>query len=318
MQLLTLEASRERFHQSLTSEKATIESHYTIQSRDGKAHQVVTVSNKRHDESGRIMYTRNFSRDETHAYFQQTLQNLSLLAETSQQSLESKDRFTRQLFHETKTPCQILMALKYTAKFKNDEDYHAFCIAIDSLSNLTLDMSILTGNVNNDECLATDTTLMDYTNGIISNVVEIGDILGLAYQNNEMPQFEFNFDDKFTEMRNISRLLPRAMYHLIRNSIKHNSNGHKIFLSGNILHNTNQLRFTVINACDSLDIQSIRNSYELNDSCAFWLPLSTPTTPERSARSLASSSGKSICANNNGYGLKIANIVAKALNGSLR
>ena len=330
--MFSLEVSRDTFKNKLAilkeSEDKMVESHYTIESKNGNAYQVITTANAKLDSDNKILYTRSFTRNETNNFFQHTLNNLTRQAETSVSQTESKDRFTRQLFHETKTPCQILMALKYNAKFKSDEDYKAFCIAIDSLSNLALDMSILTGNTNNGECLATETTMMDYTNGIISNLIEIGDILGLAYQN-AMPEFIFQFDDDVCNMHHINRLLPRAMYHLIRNSIQHSVSGDQICIEGRIIKESNQLRISVINKCEAdINIDYIKHSYDkdiLND-----LELHSPTTHSSRGSSIdstfsqdsvcflsVSSKRKSSSTYDKGYGLKIVNAIAKALHGRL-
>ena len=117
-----------------------------LQSQDRKnTYYMSSVSNHRIDRTGRLVYTRSF------------LHNADYHIESTN---ESNDRFMRHLFHETKTPLQILLSIKPFAHFDADDDHSAFVTAIDSLSTLTLDMSILCGNTNNgQECLSKDGTL---------------------------------------------------------------------------------------------------------------------------------------------------------------
>jgi hypothetical protein len=116
--------------------------HLVMQSKDLKTnHNMIINVNNCLDRNGNLLYTRSFLHSDDHI----------------QSSNESNDRFMRHLFHETKTPLQILLSIKHYAHFDSDDDYSAFVTAIDSLSTLTLDMSILCGNINNgQECISKD------------------------------------------------------------------------------------------------------------------------------------------------------------------
>ena len=112
------------------------------------------IMNARRDATNsQILYIRSFMVDRTHRALQKTLQTLDIQTAATTAVIQYKDCFSRQLFHEAKTPLQILTGLTPVVKFNNINDQQMFSIAIKMLSNLIMDMSIVSDSINVNECL---------------------------------------------------------------------------------------------------------------------------------------------------------------------
>ena len=233
-----------------------MEAHYSIQGKDQNVYQMVGSSNSRLDSNGKALYSRTFLRNDTERFIQQTLKTVQIRTDFNKALGESKDHFTRQLFHQTKTPLQILMALHNNANFTNQDDTKAFSSAIASLADLSLDMSILCGNINNGECLQPEVTFIQHVKELVSEIFNTGEFCNFS-----LDQFQYDFDPVCNSMKNVNRLLPRALHHLILNAVEHGTTGSDIQVTANIITKQNKIQISVINQCDDdININLIRNS----------------------------------------------------------
>ena len=136
-------------------------------------------------------------------------------------------------------------------------------------------------------------TLSEIIHETILDLLEIGD-----FSNISLKQFHLSLDPEFVSIKYINRLLPRAMHHLIKNTMQYSKSKEKIFIDGKINKEKNQIVLTTLNQSENnIDIDLVKSYYEVysdnnNDRTAY-PPNGTNSNTNHIRNRHVSSSGKS-------------------------